>query len=125
MKNVRFSGDFEFVKYEWRFIPEEKVEAARGNPYLEIRVAVPEIHPQPEEEQDYQDEEKATVQTDDLAKIKGVGMATASVLASYGFGSFESLAYADPQELAAILENDNRLKRLDAQDLIAQARELL
>jgi len=74
MKNVRFSGDFEFVKYEWRFIPDEKVEAARGNPYLEVREAVPEIHPQPEEEQDYQDEEKATVQADDLSKIKGVGM---------------------------------------------------
>jgi len=125
MKNVRFSGDFEFVKYEWRSIPDEKVEAARNNPYLEVREAIPEPENLPEEEESFIDEGRATVQADDLSKIKGVGMATASVLASYGFGSFESLAYASKKELAAILEKDNRLKRLDALDLIKQAGELL
>ena len=36
-KTIRFSGDFEYVRYEWRGIPDDKLELARANPYLETR----------------------------------------------------------------------------------------
>lgn len=46
LRIVQFAGIHEFVRYEWRPLPDDKYETARGNPHLEAR----EVKAQPKEE---------------------------------------------------------------------------
>ena len=137
MKNVRFSGDFEFVLYEWRPLPDDKVELARKNPYLEVRQTNEAVETLFEKgtadellETGTADEflEEGTadkfLNSDDLTEIKGVGRATAGTLSLY-YPTFESLAEADPNELQSTLEKTGLSGRLDAEYLIEKAGELV
>ena len=130
MKNVRFSGNFEFVRYEWRTLPDEKVVLARNNPYLEIRetgpvvIKVAEGFDMPATAEFLgKGEAGKFLEADDLTAIKGVGKATASILSLY-FQNFSDLANADAGKVQEILSADPKLNKLDAEDLIRQAKEL-
>lgn len=120
MKTVRFSGDFEYVCYEWRPLPDDKEELARNNPYLEIR-KVDEVA-QAVAEVLVEGTADDFLKQDDLTRIRGIGKATEAVLSLY-YPTFEALANADQDDLAELLARENLKARAD--DLIAKARELL
>lgn len=130
-KTVRFSGDFEFVRYEWRPLPDEKLELAQNNPYLELRptdkLPEPVIEEEPERPKVWLEGGVVTetLEKDNLTEIKGVGKATAVILAGLGYTSFEKLSNEDVAELQGILSKQGfPTNKLDAADVIKQAKEL-